>query len=152
MAEGTSFETESPDETARLGRELGGRLQRGDVVALYGDLGSGKTHFAKGICSGLGINPDHVTSPTFALINEYSRGPVPVYHFDTYRLKSLEEFMALGYEDYFESEGVCIIEWPEPIESLLPSDAIRVRLQHLGNDRRLVEIPSLKADREAARP
>jgi tRNA threonylcarbamoyladenosine biosynthesis protein TsaE len=143
-----SSETTSPAETVRLGYSLAGRLTAGDVVALYGDLGSGKTHLAKGICAGLGIDPEHVTSPTFALINEYPGGRMPVYHFDTYRLKSLAEFMALGYEDYFEGHGVCLIEWPEPIESLLPDDVIRVHLKHAGDSRRVIEISTWRTSLE----
>jgi tRNA threonylcarbamoyladenosine biosynthesis protein TsaE len=142
MSPNVTSEVSSPEETVRLGREIAGRLQVGYVVALYGELGSGKTHLAKGICAGLGIDAEHVTSPTFALINEYHGGRLPVYHFDTYRLKSLGEFMALGYEDYFDGDGVSIIEWPEPIESLLPDDAIRIRLHHRGENRRLIEIPA----------
>ncbi|MDX1741926.1 MAG: tRNA (adenosine(37)-N6)-threonylcarbamoyltransferase complex ATPase subunit type 1 TsaE [Rhodothermales bacterium] len=143
-----SSETTSPEETVQLGSTLAGRLKPGSIVALYGDLGSGKTHLTKGICAGLGIDPEHVTSPTFALINEYRGGRMPVYHFDTYRLKNLAEFMALGYEDYFEGDGVCLIEWPEPIESLLPNDVIRIRLKHGGGDRRAIEIQAWRSHGE----
>ena len=133
-------DTASPDETVRVGEALADELGPGQVVALFGDLGSGKTHLAKGICSGLGIDPHHVTSPTFVLINEYSGGRLPVYHFDTYRLQNLSDFLALGYEDYFEGDGVCIVEWPERIESLLPAHAVRLRLSHRGSDTRHIEL------------
>ncbi len=145
---GVARESAAPEETIAFGRRLAETLRAGQVVALYGELGSGKTHLAKGICAGLGIDPAHVTSPTFALINEYRGGRLPVYHFDTYRLKSLEEFMALGYEDYFEGEGVCLVEWPEPIESLLPGDTLRIRLTHRDAAHRRIEIESAGASGE----
>jgi tRNA threonylcarbamoyladenosine biosynthesis protein TsaE len=129
-------------DTLEVGRRLADRLKPGQVVALYGDLGSGKTHLAKGICAGLGLDPEHVTSPTFALINEYVGKKWTVYHFDTYRLKSLDEFLALGYEEYFEGDGVCLIEWPEVVESVLPDDVIRIRLSHRTGDRRYIEFTS----------
>ncbi len=142
MTDTLPAETTSPIDTLEVGRRLAGRLKPGQVVALYGDLGSGKTHLAKGICAGLGLDPDHVTSPTFALINEYVGKKWTVYHFDTYRLKSLDEFLALGYEEYFEGDGVCLIEWPEVVESVLPDDAIRIRLSHRTGDRRYIEFTS----------
>lgn len=139
MTDTLPAETTSPTETLEVGRRLAGRLKPGQVVALYGDLGSGKTHLAKGICAGLGLDPERVTSPTFALINEYVGKKWTVYHFDTYRLKSLDEFLALGYEEYFEGDGVCLIEWPDVVESVLPDDAIRIRLSHRTGDRRYIE-------------
>jgi tRNA threonylcarbamoyladenosine biosynthesis protein TsaE len=142
MTDTLPAETTSPMDTLEVGRRLADRLKPGQVVALYGDLGSGKTHLAKGICAGLGLDPEHVTSPTFALINEYVGKKWTVYHFDTYRLKSLDEFLALGYEEYFEGDGVCLIEWPEVVESVLPDDVIRIRLSHRNGDRRYIEFTS----------
>ena len=139
--------TTSPGETVDRGRLFAERLAPGSVVALYGELGSGKTHFAKGLCAGLGVDPKSVTSPTFSLINEYAGGRLPIYHFDTYRLRSVQEFMSLGYEDYFEGHGVCLIEWPEPIEALLPEDVIRVRLTHVGPERRNIEFCASEPNR-----
>lgn len=131
--------TISAEETVALGRELARQLQPGDIIALYGDLGAGKTHLVKGICEGLGIVPGTVTSPTFTLVNEYA-GSLPVYHFDVYRIERIEELFELGYEDYFFSDGVSIIEWPEKIESLIPQYALRIRLTHKGENERSIEL------------
>ncbi len=131
-------ETASPEETVALGRRLAAHLEPGDVLALYGDLGAGKTHLVKGICAGLGVPPAAVTSPTFTIANEYD-GDLPVYHLDAYRVERPEEFFELGYETYFFGDGVCLVEWPERVEALIPDDAIRLRLTHGGGDRRTIE-------------
>ena len=131
--------TDSPEETRALGKALSSSLGPGSIVALYGDLGAGKTRLVMGLCEGLGIDPAAVTSPTFSLINEY-RGPEhTVYHFDAYRLKRLGEFLALGYEEYFFGDGITVIEWSERIEELLPHDAIRLRMTHAGAQTRRIE-------------
>ena len=96
------------------------------VFAFYGRMGAGKTTFIKAICEELGVE-DVVTSPTFAIVNEYD-GPRPVYHFDFYRIKKLEEVYDMGYEDYFYGEGLCFIEWPEMMEELLPEGAVKVHI------------------------
>lgn len=129
-------DTDSPEATQALGRKLGGRLTPGAIVAIYGDLGAGKTRLVKGICEGLGIDPEAVSSPTFTLINEYRAGDTNVYHIDTYRLKTLDEFLALGYEDYFFGGGITLIEWPDRIEEVLPPETVRLRLEHRGHDSR----------------
>jgi tRNA threonylcarbamoyladenosine biosynthesis protein TsaE len=131
-------ETASPAETMALGRKLAEGLRPGDVLALYGDLGAGKTHLAKGVCAGLGIAPEAVTSPTFTIAQEYE-GRLPVYHLDAYRIERLAEMAELGYETYFFGDGVALVEWPERIEPLLPDYTIRLRLTHLGEDRRRIE-------------
>jgi len=101
------------------------------VFAFYGKMGAGKTTFIKAVCRELGVT-DVITSPTFALINEYTDGKGnPIYHFDYYRIKKLEEVYDMGYEDYFYSGNLCLIEWPELIETLLPDDAVRVHLDVL---------------------
>jgi tRNA threonylcarbamoyladenosine biosynthesis protein TsaE len=109
------------------------------VFAFYGAMGAGKTTFIKAICKELGSS-DYVTSPTFALINEYStsEGSV-IYHFDFYRIKKLEEAFDLGYEDYIYSGNYCFIEWPEMIESLLPEGIVEVRIKEIEKNRRLIE-------------
>ncbi|MEM1042995.1 MAG: tRNA (adenosine(37)-N6)-threonylcarbamoyltransferase complex ATPase subunit type 1 TsaE [Bacteroidota bacterium] len=136
-------ETASPEETVALGRRLAERLRPGDVLALAGDLGAGKTHLAKGLCSGLGVPLESVTSPTFTIANEYAgtvRGDaVPVYHLDAYRIERPEEFFELGYETYFFGDGVCLVEWPERVAGLIPEDAVVLRLTHRAGDRRRVE-------------
>lgn len=99
------------------------------VFAFYGHMGAGKTTFIKAICEELGVD-DVITSPTFAIVNEYTDGNgTPVFHFDFYRIKRLEEVYDMGYEDYFYSGSLCFIEWPELIEELLPDDAVRVHIE-----------------------
>lgn len=118
----------SAEHTRTLGRELGRLLQAGDLVALSGDLGAGKTCCIQGIASGLGV-PDtvSVTSPTYTLIHEYE-GTVPVYHFDVYRLAHEDDLYDLGYEEYFDGPGVCLIEWGDRIQALLPDDHLALHL------------------------
>ena len=131
-------ETDAPEATRALGARLAGRLRPGDVVALYGDLGAGKTHLVKGIVSGLGLDPDDVASPTFVLIHEYPTRP-PIYHFDAYRIERPDEFTRIGFEEYAAGDGICVVEWPERIEALLPAGTVRIRLVGLGGDRRRIE-------------
>ena len=97
------------------------------VFAFYGKMGAGKTTFIKAICEGLGVS-DIITSPTFAIVNEYSASDGPIYHFDFYRIKKLEEVYDMGFEDYFYSGALCFIEWPELIEEVLPEDAVKVTI------------------------
>ena len=106
------------------------------IFAFYGKMGSGKTTFIKSLCEELGVE-DGITSPTFAIVNEYHSPTVgPIYHFDFYRIKKLEEVYDMGYEDYFYSGRLCLIEWPELIEELLPDDAVRVYIEELSEGKR----------------
>lgn len=130
--------TAAAADTERLGRKLAGRLVPGNVVALYGDLGAGKTVLVRGICDGLGIDPDEVTSPTFTIVHEYRDAGTPVYHFDAYRVERLDEFYGLGYEEYFFGDGISIVEWADRIEPLIPDSAIRIRIEHEGGDARRI--------------
>ena len=108
------------------------------VYAFYGHMGAGKTTFIKAICEELGVD-DVVTSPTFAIVNEYTAADsTPIYHFDFYRIKKLEEVYDLGYEDYFYSGSFCFIEWPELIEELLPEDAVKVNITEQEDGSRLI--------------
>jgi tRNA threonylcarbamoyladenosine biosynthesis protein TsaE len=120
------IETLSPEETGILGEKLGSILRAGDMICLYGGLGAGKTCFAQGIARGLGIG-DTVTSPTFTLINEYY-GRLPFYHMDVYRLDSAMEMDDLGYEEYFYSGGVILIEWADKINELLPEERLDITI------------------------
>lgn len=122
------MESYSPEETYAIGRRLGQLAEPGDIVTLSGDLGTGKTVFAKGFAEGLGI-ADDVTSPTFTIIKEYTDGRIPLAHFDAYRIADPDEMYAIGYEDYLSGDFICLIEWPEMIEELIPGDALRVRLE-----------------------
>jgi tRNA threonylcarbamoyladenosine biosynthesis protein TsaE len=119
--------TFSPEETKEFGRALAGELKVGSVVALTGPLGSGKTVLIQGICSGLGVT-EFVTSPSFVIINEYP-GKFKVYHFDLYRLENVEEFIKLGYEEYFYGSGITLIEWAEKIKNFLPEKRIEINLE-----------------------
>ena len=113
------------------------------VFAFYGKMGAGKTTFVKAICEELGVD-DVITSPTFAIINEYTtpltthHSPLTIYHFDFYRIKKLEEVYDMGYEDYFYSGALCFIEWPELIEEILPDDAVRVSITEQDDGSRIV--------------
>ena len=114
--------------------------QMGDrrVFAFYGKMGAGKTTFTKAICEELGVD-DVITSPTFAIVNEYTTGEgEPIYHFDFYRIKRLEEVYDMGFEDYFYSGALCFIEWPELIEDVLPDDAVRVNIEEQADGSRLI--------------
>ena len=135
------FVTNSPEETEELGERLGRALSPGDVVAFTGDLGAGKTAFTRGIARGLGIG-DRVTSPTFAIVNEYrsDEGGELIYHFDFYRIKKLSEVYDMGYEDYFYSGALCFIEWPELVEDLLPGDAVKVNIEELEDGSRCITL------------
>lgn len=108
------------EETKEFGIKIGNILKGGDIVCLNGELGAGKTTLTKSIGLGLGVT-DYITSPTFTLINEYS-GRLPVYHFDVYRLENADELYDLGFDEYFYGKGVCIIEWADKIEKLLPRE------------------------------
>ena len=108
------------------------------VFAFYGKMGAGKTTFVKALCEELGCD-DVITSPTFAIVNEYTDGKqLPVYHFDFYRIKKLEEVYDMGYEEYFYSGALCLIEWPELIEDVLPDDTVRVTIEEQADGSRLL--------------
>jgi tRNA threonylcarbamoyladenosine biosynthesis protein TsaE len=136
--------TSSPEETKALGQKIGKKLSPGDVVALLGELGSGKTCLVQGICQGLQID-DFATSPSFVIINEY-KGKYPVYHFDLYRLQKEEELINLGYEEYFYSQGVCLIEWAEKAKNLLPEKRIEIELKIVSENQREIKIKGIKID------
>ena len=130
-------ETASADETVALGRRLAATLEPGDVVALSGDLGAGQTHLAKGIAAGLGVPPESVTSPTFALVQEHGDGAL--LHLDLYRIESGEEAGRLGLGELLDGDAVALVEWPERAAGWLPAGTVWLRLVHLGGDRRRVE-------------
>lgn len=122
------IETYSPQETLEAGRQIGGRAKAGQIYCLNGDLGVGKTVFTQGFASGLGIC-EPVNSPTFTIVQEYEDGRLPLYHFDVYRIGAVEEMDEIGYEDYFFGGGVCLIEWAERIEELIPEDSVWIRIE-----------------------
>lgn len=122
------FKTESPEETQALGEKLGKTLKQGDVIALIGDLGTGKTCLTQGIARGVGIAPGEVVnSPSYILINEYN-GATPIYHIDLYRLENSAEIAELGLSEYMDGDGICIIEWAERIADTLPDTCIKIHI------------------------
>ncbi len=122
-----TFTSASEEETAALGAAVGRSARAGAVIALVGNLGAGKTRIARAIAEALGVDPKLVTSPTFVLIQEYD-GRLPVFHFDTYRLGSVDEFLDLGVDEYFEVGGVCLVEWADRVAGVLPQDVLRIEI------------------------
>jgi tRNA threonylcarbamoyladenosine biosynthesis protein TsaE len=134
------FHSKSPSETIRFGKQIGRLLQRGEVVALTGELGAGKTQLIKGLAQGAGVRRSaYVSSPSFTLINEY-KGSIPFYHIDLYRLKKEKEAEDLGLEEYFRGEGITAIEWADRITSLLPEDHLRIHIYYTGKKTRSIEL------------
>ena len=125
-------------ETEALGRQLAAHLHSGDVVAFFGDLGAGKTAFTRGLAAGLGCR-GRVASPTFTIVNEYD-GPIPLFHFDMYRLSSEEELFDIGWEDYLARPGICAVEWSEQVAGALPPEAVRVTIRRHPADENWREI------------
>ena len=121
-------ETNSPEETYRLGEELGSKARPGEGYCLNGDLGVGKTVFTQGFAAGLGI-AEPVNSPTFTILQEYDDGNMPFYHFDVYRIGDVSEMDEIGYEDCFYGEGVCLIEWSNLIREILPEHTVEVTIE-----------------------
>ena len=122
------IETENPEETFALGQKIGRAATPGQVYTLTGDLGVGKTVFTQGVASGLGIT-EPVNSPTFTIVQVYEEGRLPFYHFDVYRIGDIEEMEEIGYDDYFFGEGICLIEWAELIEEILPENRISITIE-----------------------
>ena len=122
------IETRNPEETFQFGEKLGREAKPGQIYTLNGDLGTGKTVFTQGFAAGLGIT-EPVNSPTFTIVQIYEEGRMPFYHFDVYRIGDVEEMDEIGYEDCFYGEGVCLIEWAELIEEILPEHVIAVTIE-----------------------
>lgn len=142
------IETHDPEETFEVGRTIGMNAKPGQIYTLTGDLGVGKTVFTQGVAAGLGIT-EPVNSPTFTIIQEYEDGRLPFYHFDVYRIGDIEEMEEIGYDDYFFGEGICLIEWANLIEEILPEKLIRVTIEkdlEQGFDYRRIIIEGLDDD------
>ncbi|MDE6386870.1 MAG: tRNA (adenosine(37)-N6)-threonylcarbamoyltransferase complex ATPase subunit type 1 TsaE [Lachnospiraceae bacterium] len=122
------IETYSAEETFALGRQLGEQAKAGDVYTLIGDLGVGKTVLTQGVAAGLGIE-EPINSPTFTIVQIYEEGRLPFYHFDVYRIGDVEEMEEIGYEDYFYGEGICLIEWANLIEEILPTEYRQITIE-----------------------
>jgi tRNA threonylcarbamoyladenosine biosynthesis protein TsaE len=121
-------ESFTAEDTYQLGKSIGAKAKAGDIYCLSGDLGVGKTVFTQGFARGLGVE-DIVNSPTFTIVQEYNGGRLPFYHFDVYRIADQEEMDQIGYEDYFYGNGVCLIEWAELIQDLLPMERILIHIE-----------------------
>ena len=121
-------ETFSPENTFSFGKWIGENALAGQVYTLVGDLGVGKTVFTQGVAAGLEIT-EPVNSPTFTIIQEYESGRMPFYHFDVYRIGDIEEMEEIGYDDYFYGNGICLIEWANLIEEILPEDRIQITIE-----------------------
>ena len=122
------IETNSTQETKELGKKMAERAKPGDVFTLVGDLGVGKTVFTQGIAEGLGID-EPVNSPTFTIVQEYESGRMPFYHFDVYRIGDPEEMDEIGFDDYIYGDGLCLIEWADLIEEILPEKRVAIRIE-----------------------
>ena len=130
----------SAQQTKEIARSIGEKLRKGDILALSGELGSGKTCFTGGLARGLGVDEKYqITSPTFTLINEYP-ARYRLYHFDVYRIKDYTEFEDLGYEEYFNGEGIVVIEWAEKIAEKLPEDAFLINFEYIDENKRRIII------------
>ena len=127
-----TFTSHSSNETMNFASELASKLHPGDVVVLSGELGAGKTKFTEGFLKYFGLD-DEISSPTFSIVNEYKKDNLNIYHFDVYRLEDVDEFYAIGGEEYFSS-GICIIEWGELIENALPNNYIKISFEKDLND------------------
>ena len=127
---------DSPEKMIGYGAEVAAGLRPGDVLALRGDLGAGKTHFTMGVARGLGCDAQ-VTSPTFTLVHEYEGGAFPVYHFDFYRMESEDEVLRIGWDEYLAEEAVIIVEWPDKFPGLIPAGSRWLAIEASGGSRRV---------------
>ncbi len=135
-----TIHTSSPEETKGLGIKIGILCQPGDVIALDGDLGAGKTCLIQGLAEGLGVSKEsYVRSPTFTILNVHN-GRVPLYHFDLYRLSGLDELEEIGHREYIYGEGVSALEWASNVEEAIPSECLRIAIKRIGEDEREIEI------------
>ena len=124
----TVYDSFSEEMTFEIGKKLGEKADKGEIICLEGDLGVGKTVFTKGFAEGLNIE-ENIDSPTFTIVQEYTEGRLPLYHFDVYRIGDISEMDEIGYEDYFFGEGVCLIEWASRIKELIPEFAIHITIE-----------------------
>src|SRR3954468_7523775 len=142
------FSAKDEHDTKRLGAAIAGILPPGSVVGLIGPLGAGKTRLVQAVATALGVAPGAVTSPTFVLVNEYLGGRMPVYHFDTYRLKNDEEFLNLGPDEYFDGDGITFVEWADRVSKLLPDDRLEVSIQVVSENERQFAVRGTSARSE----
>jgi tRNA threonylcarbamoyladenosine biosynthesis protein TsaE len=130
--------TDSPEQTMDQGLKMAGLLAPGDVVCLKGDLGAGKTHFTKGLAEYFGVKPENVSSPTYALVQEYMGNGITIFHIDAYRLNSVDEALHIGLDEILDGDGIYVVEWPERISELLPAQYWNVEIAHQGDNQRRI--------------
>lgn len=143
------FTAHNEQETDRLGAALAAVLPRGTVIGLVGTLGAGKTRLVQAVAAALGVPRANVTSPTFVLVNEYTGGRLPIYHFDTYRLKDDDEFLNLGPDEYFDGEGLTFVEWADRVEGMLPTERVEIAIEPTGESVRQFSIRGTISNFEA---
>lgn len=139
MIDNTYF-SRSESDTDRIGAEIASQLSPGTVIGLIGPLGAGKTHLVQAIAAALGVPREAVTSPTFVLVNEYRQGRLPIFHFDAYRLKDIDEFLDLGPEEYFDSDGLTFIEWADRVVDALPRKRVEINIEIQADDARRIDV------------
>jgi len=135
-----TFTANNENHTQRLGQALASVLPPGTVIGLIGPLGAGKTRLVQAVATAVGVPQGTVTSPTFVLVNEYTGGRLPVYHFDTYRLKDDDEFLNLGPDEYFDSTGITFVEWADRVAQLLPEERLEITLEVTGETQRKISL------------
>lgn len=140
-----TYKTNSAAETIALGEKIGGLLKGGDLIAYSGDLGAGKTTITRGVSIGMGLG-DEVTSPTFALVNEYRGADLSLIHFDMYRINSSADLETTGFFDYMDEDAVLAVEWSENIAEEIPDNAIRIDIQRVDDDTRIITIETYDGD------
>lgn len=145
MASPVNWNAKNEHDTERLGAALVAALPPGTVVGLIGPLGAGKTRLVQAAAKAVGVPAGTVTSPTFVLVNEYRGGRIPIYHFDTYRLKDEDEFVALGPEEYFDSTGITFVEWADRFPDVLPTERIEIAIEVTGETERRITIRGTSA-------
>ncbi|MGL4741124.1 MAG: tRNA (adenosine(37)-N6)-threonylcarbamoyltransferase complex ATPase subunit type 1 TsaE [Sarcina sp.] len=124
------FIVDKVEDTLSIGRQIGKLAKKGDIICLTGDLGTGKTHLSKGLAEGLGVT-EHITSPTFNIVNEYHSGRLTFYHFDVYRVNDPDEIYAIGFDEYIFGDGISLIEWANYIEELIPSEYLYINIKKI---------------------
>ena len=130
----------SVNDTIRIGKSIARNLESGDIICLFGQLGTGKTVLTKGIAQGLGIEKSKVISPSFVLLRQHTKGRLPLYHFDLYRLKDVGDILGLGYEEYLYDQGVAVIEWAGRLKKLLPQEYLKIELSLKNDAQRVLEL------------
>ena len=133
------YKSKNSEETVLIAQDFAKKLKAGDVLCLRGEMGAGKTVFTNGLCRALGVT-DYVTSPTFTIVNEYDGADFRVFHFDMYRIEDEDELLEIGFDEYLSSGGVCVIEWPQNVESSLPKKRYEVKILKCGENERTISI------------